>query len=370
MQLVELVEDLRRSNAVLRAETEMLEGHISRLDPRDLIPQLAPESMKTNSQMDIEGCDRKASPRMSSQRLSQSLTLEQKFDICVRELEAMKEEQKKLKKTSQKVLQNYKATIEERDIHLAEIKMASYEFDRDIAKPLREKKGVMVPPEKILRYREDRMKARKTQMEKLHLKNMALGVRMRNLQLQLQHEEIVEAPDEIEVELMKIQNRRHLEKIDKSKRDLLRLKRPAYSTKQELNTNKKKYQILCEESKMLCEDIALHKDMLQKIEEETQQVEEERAKAETLNRRLRAQLEHLGVPPVLEYVETKARHAQLEQSVKAWRRKIDIAEMALKTHTQAWKQKLEGPVRPGQSILSKRTKETPRCLSQRPTCLT
>lgn len=41
-----------------------------------------------------------------------------------------------------------------------EVKKASYEFDRDVAKVLREKRGVMMGAEKVIRYFEDRMRAK------------------------------------------------------------------------------------------------------------------------------------------------------------------------------------------------------------------
>ena len=50
--------------------------------------------------------------------------------------------------------------MEEADIRLVELKKASYEFDRDVAKVLKEKRGVIVAAEKIVRYMEDRMRAK------------------------------------------------------------------------------------------------------------------------------------------------------------------------------------------------------------------
>ena len=45
-------------------------------------------------------------------------------------------------------------------MRLVEVKKASNEFDRDVAKILREKKGVMMGAEKVIRYFEDRMRAK------------------------------------------------------------------------------------------------------------------------------------------------------------------------------------------------------------------
>ncbi|XP_038857024.1 coiled-coil domain-containing protein 113 [Salvelinus namaycush] len=293
--LVELVKELRRSNAVLRAETDMYEWYISRLDPRDLVPQPLSDSLGAAA------------------------------------------------------ASHYQATLEEADIRLVEVKKASYEFDRDVAKVLREKRGVMMGAEKVIRYFEDRMRAKDTLVEKLRLKNAALHVQKRKLQLQLrQKEEMGEALHEVDFQQLKIENSQYLERIDERNQDLLRLKLLAGNTLQVLNSYKKKLQSMTCESKLLSSDITSRKEMLVKIEEETLQAEEERAKAETLNRKLRGQLADFRVPHVLQYITAKASHSQLEQSVRAWERKVEISEMALKTHTKTWNKLKEaagvGPV--------------------------
>ncbi|KAI4893377.1 hypothetical protein NFI96_022499, partial [Prochilodus magdalenae] len=322
-QIAELVEDLRRSNAALQAETEMFERYISRLDPRDLVPQVM-----------SEGRGRKSKVRRASQERSQRLTLEQKCNVGQRELEEMRDDLEKLRESSERVVHNYKATIEEADIRLTEVRKASYEFDRDIAKTLQEKKGVMMAAEKVSRYIEARNKSRDTLIEKLHLKNAALRVHKRKLQLQLrQKEEMGEALHEVDFQQLKIENSQYLELIDERNQDLLRLKLQTGNTLQVLNSYKKKLQSLTLESKSLSSDIASRKEMIVKIEKETQQAEEERAKAEAVNRKLRVQLAETRVPHVLEYITTKASHTQLEQNVKAWERKVEIIEVGCESQS-------------------------------------
>ncbi|XP_023827477.1 cilia- and flagella-associated protein 263 isoform X2 [Salvelinus sp. IW2-2015] len=314
--LVELVKELRRSNAVLRAETDMYERYISRLDPRDLVPQPLSDSLGAAAASQLEiggGRGRKMKKRTTALEQLQRLTLEQKCDVAQRELDETKEDLEKLKESSERVLHNYKATLEEADIRLVEVKKASYEFDRDVAKVLREKRGVMMGAEKVIRYFEDRMRAKDTLVEKLRLKNAALHVQKRKLQLQLrQKEEMGEALHEVDFQQLKIENSQYLERIDERNQDLLRLKLLAGNTLQVLNSYK------------------------------------ERAKAETLNRKLRGQLADFRVPHVLQYITAKASHSQLEQSVRAWERKVEISEMALKTHTKTWNKLKEaagvGPV--------------------------
>ncbi|KAG5273862.1 hypothetical protein AALO_G00156420 [Alosa alosa] len=332
-RIIELIENLRRSNAVLRAETGMFERYIARLDPRQLIVQGGPEGTA-----DVQNRTRKNTrARTMTQEKLQKLTLEQRCDVAQKELDDMREDQEKFKETSERVIFNLKATLEEADVRLVEGKKASNEFDRDVAKVLREKKGAMMGAEKVIRYFEDRMRAKDTLIEKLRLKNAALHVQKRKLYLQMrQKEEMGEALNEVDFQQLKIENSQYLERIDERNQDLLRLKLMAGNTLQILNSYKKKLQNITCESKLLSSEIATRRDMLVKIEEETEQAEEERAKAEVLNRKLRGQLADYRVPPVLQYITAKASHHQLEQTVRAWERKVEISEMALKTHTKAW----------------------------------
>ncbi|XP_062317801.1 coiled-coil domain-containing protein 113 isoform X2 [Osmerus eperlanus] len=334
--IVKLIADLRRSNAVLRAETDMYERYINRIDPRDLVLQPPPESQGA-TQPEAGTSRRKSKAKTAAVDCKPQLTPEQKCDIAHRELDETREDLEKLKESSERVLHNYKATLEEADIRLVELKKASYEFDRDVAKVLKEKRGVIVAAEKIVRYMEDRMRAKDTLMEKLRLRSAALQVQKRKLQLQLrQKEEMGEALLEVDFKQLKIENSQYLERIDERNADLLRLKLQAGNTLQVLNSYKKKLQIMTCESMLLSSDCASRKEMLVKIEEEALQAEEERLKAETLNRKLRGQLADYRVPHVLQYITAKDSHSQLEQSVRTWERKVEISEMALKTHTKAW----------------------------------
>ena len=92
------------------------------------------------------------------------------------------------------------------------------------------------------------------------------------------------------------------------------------------------------ESTRLKAEIQLREDMLNKIAGESTVVEEERAKAERINVKLRKQLEEYRVPMVLDYVNEKANHYDLQKKAKSWERKVEIASMALKKQKKLWTQ--------------------------------
>ena len=71
------------------------------------------------------------------------------------------------------------------------------------------------------------------------MKNAALHVQKRKLQLQLrQKEEMGEALHEVDFQQLKIENSQYLERIDERNQDLLRLKLLAGNTLQVLNSYK------------------------------------------------------------------------------------------------------------------------------------
>ncbi|KAM4618187.1 cilia- and flagella-associated protein 263 [Polymixia lowei] len=273
--LYERVEELKRSNAFLKAENHMFERFISRLDPGDLVPQPAAEGLGGlgASQLEVGGRGRRQRTQSNTPDCPQQLTLGQKCYVAQRQVEQTQEDLEKHKHSSERIQENYKAILEEADIRLAEIRKAKYEFERDVAEPLKEKKGEIMGAEKVLRYIEDKIKRKDTQVEKLQLKNQALKAQARKLQRQLRQQQQEETLNEADFQQFKIENNQYQEQIDEHNRDLLRLKQLAGDTQQVLNTYKRKLQNVICRSEELSSDITKRKEMLVKIEEETQQVE-------------------------------------------------------------------------------------------------
>eukprot|EP00916_Digyalum_oweni_P020760 GHVL01034586.1.p1 GENE.GHVL01034586.1~~GHVL01034586.1.p1 ORF type:complete len:344 (+),score=37.71 GHVL01034586.1:3-1034(+) len=323
----------------------MFEKYLRRVEPK--------ESPKSQSSMNLgagsgqSGRDdpgrmahrKRSKSRSSGMDRSLKLSAEQKCDIAQREIEELREEIEKLKEESEKVLDTYKAIMEEADMRLAETKKEAYEFERDIVKGSVNNRTTKVIAEKVMRYFDDRLRARDTLIEKLRLKNSTLKVQKKKLHLQLkQKEEMGEVLHEVDFNQLKIENQQYLEKIDERNQDLLRLKLMAGNTLQVLNSYKKKLNTLTMESERLESEIQARNDTLSKIDIETDFVETERGKAENINRKLRRQLADYRVPDVMEYVEEKAGLYEIQKKVKSWERKVEIADMALKTHRKTWRQ--------------------------------
>ncbi|KAL4623506.1 coiled-coil domain-containing protein 113 isoform X1 [Arapaima gigas] len=316
----------------------MLERHLQRLESRPPAGQTETASPVEGPHVDTAaGHGRKFKAWMAAEERLQRLTVEQKCEVAQKELEEMRGDLDRLKASSQRVLTNYRATSEEADIHLAEIKKASHEFDH-VAKAFREKSGTLMGAEKVIRYFDHKMRAKDALVEKLRLKNAALKVQKRKLQMQLKEkEELDEALHEVDFQQLKIENSQYLERIDECNQDLLGCKLTAGKALELLNSHKKKLQNTMDEMRSLSRDIAARRETLAKISAETVQAEKERSKAEALNQRFRSQLAKYHVPHILEYITAKTTHNELEQNVRTWERKVEISEMVLKTHTKAWK---------------------------------
>lgn len=68
--------------------------------------------------------------------------------------------------------------------------------------------------------------------------------------------------------------------------------------------------------------------------------QQDRAKAHTLNSKLRKQLAEFRAPQVMMYVKEKILNGELEKTIKMWERKVEIAEVSLlspgRTESLTW----------------------------------
>ncbi|XP_050760158.1 coiled-coil domain-containing protein 113 [Gymnogyps californianus] len=267
------------------------------------------------------------------------LTVEQKCELAERELTEMKDEIQRMKEDSEQTLQNLEAVIEEADVWWTDVKKAISDFEKDIVSTISSKKGSIIASEKLLRYMEEKNRQRDLLREKLRLKNYLLKGYKKKLQQQLrQKEQMGETLHELRLQQLQVRNAQYQEKIDEKNQELLQLKLTSGKTVQVLNFYKRKLQDAMETSTSLMKDISQRKELLQRIEREAALVEEQRAKAESVNRQLRKQLSDYDVPPVLSYVRKKMAVTDLENSLKAWERKVAVSEMSLHSYRRAWNQ--------------------------------
>ncbi|XP_055477328.1 coiled-coil domain-containing protein 113 isoform X2 [Psammomys obesus] len=282
IQLCGLVEELSYGNAALKTETEMFEKYYYRLEPRD-----------------------HRMPRLSEYKISAA-----EFS---------------------------QAIIEEADIRWHELQRVVHEFEKDILKTIAKKKGSILATQKVMKYIEDMNRRRDNMKDKLCLKNVSLKVQKKKMLLQLrQKEEVGEALHDVDFQQLKIENAQFLETIEARNKELIQLKLACGNTLQVLNTYKNKLHRAMDIYNNLDKEIMMRNELLGKIEKETIHAEEDRAKAYTLNAKLRKQLAEFRAPQVMVYVKEKILNGELQKTIKMWERKVEIAEMSLKGYRKVW----------------------------------
>ncbi|XP_048371247.1 coiled-coil domain-containing protein 113 isoform X2 [Sphaerodactylus townsendi] len=323
--------------SILKLESAIFQKFLSRMEPKDshAVPERHPSSMDLG-QVTFPRSRRRSKSRVATDRLI-CLTVEQKCDLAQRELEETKEDIQRMKENSERVLQNYLAVLEEEDIRMVDIKKALADFEKDIVQTITKKKGSIIASDKVLRYMEEKIRSRDVLKEKIRLKNDSLKVQKKKMQMQLkQKEELGEALHEVDFQQLKIENAQFLEKIEERNQDLLRQKMTVGSGLHILNSYKRKLQTATAVAARLVKDITQRKESLEKIDREFIVVEKERIKAEVLNKKLRKQLAYYKVPPVLDYVHEKIAVHELDNIIKIWERKVEIAQMALLSYRSVW----------------------------------
>ncbi|OXB76093.1 UNVERIFIED_CONTAM: hypothetical protein H355_000192, partial [Colinus virginianus] len=281
-----------------------------------------------------------------------ALTEEQKCELAERELLDVKCDIQKMEKDSQKTLRDLEADIQEADAWWADIQKVASDFEEVIVKTISNEKGSITASEKLLRYLEEKNHQRDLMREKLRLESSLLRIYKKKLQQQLrQKEQMREMVNEVHAELLQVKNAQYEEEIDKKNQELQQLKL-ALKKIHILNFQKKKLQNAMETSTALMKDISQKKEMLEKIERTTALVKEQQAKEESIVGRLQKQLSDYSTPPVMSYVQTMMTVADLKKSIKAWERRVAIAEMTLKSHHRTWNQvKMSGNLHPAHVML-------------------
>lgn len=336
IQLCGLVEELSYGNSALKTETEMFEKYYSKLEPRDhRMPRLSDLKLSA-AELSQFRSRRKSKARSGLDRTS-GLSVDQKLELVQKELGDTREEIRHMRANAERDLQHHEAIIEEAEIRWIELQRAVHEFEKDILKTISLKKGSILATQKVMKYIEDMNRRRDNMKDKLCLKNVSLKVQKKKMLLQLrQKEEVGEALHDVDFQQLKIENAQFLETIEARNQELIQLKLASGNTLQVLNIYKNKLHRAMEIYNSLDKEILQRNELLGKIEKETIQAEEDRAKAHTLNNKLRKQLAEFRAPQVMMYVKEKILNGDLEKTIKMWERKVEIAEMSLKGYRKVW----------------------------------
>lgn len=322
------LDNLTHQNDVLRHENELLESYLQHNGQ--------PAAGSDDEEKPMDRDKKMGGTRQRRVRPQATLTINQKNDICSTELETAQKELEETKRSSERLIDTLRAVLEETDIRTAELKKDAYEFKRDIVVGAENFRTGKTIAEKMIRYMEEKLRQKDALIEKLRLKNATLKSQAQKIDAQLRYkEEMGDAFHYIDFHQLQIENKQFVAKIEERNEELLRLKQTTGSTVQVLNTLKKRLHELLEESEAIQREIVTRTELNEKMIAETVLVEDTNQKE---MRRLKAlQLQQAAepskdMPQILDYVAQKAKAYELQQEVKNYERKVEIAERALKLH--------------------------------------
>ena len=269
----------------------------------------------------------------SVQKVHKPPSEEQVLEVVKLEIEALTTEAKDMEDEKDDEIDQMRSEMEEIDTEMTEIKKDAYEFKRDIVVGAENFRTGKTIGEKVVRYMEDKIKAKTTAIDKLQQKFTNLRSQISKLEVQLQHkEDMGDVFHVIDYDQLKIENQQYLEKIEERNNELLRLKLRTGNTIQILNNMKQRLQTLTAESDWLLKETKARKDMLAKVLEEIARAEREYEDAKRIEKELAqdANGQALNMPQVLDYVQQKADMYELERLEKMYKKKLEISRNELK----------------------------------------
>ena len=230
------------------------------------------------------------------------------------------------------MIDTLRAVLEETEIRIGELKRDAYEFKRDVVVGAENARTGKIMSERVTRYFEDKVKQVDAIVEKLRLKNSTLKSQITKLEHQMtQKEEIGDALHYIDFHQLQIENKQYVAKIGERNDELLTVKLSTGKTIQALNEYKKRLHDKLEESEWLKNEVASKKLQLQKLAKENARAVKETRSEKRQRNTLRVQVEDAAeMPNVEDYILQKRDMYELETSLKNWRRKVEIMDMAAK----------------------------------------
>jgi hypothetical protein len=308
------LEELLRGNKRMEHENALLAAHLARL--KELPGEEDPAG--------------KARKRKTRERAA--LSIDEKLDVAAAEFEHAQKELDLVRVNSEKLIDTLRAVIEETDIRIADLKKDAYEFKRDIVVGAENLRSGKTMAEKVVRYMEDKLRAKDAVIEKLRLKNSALKGLVQKVDAALrQKEEMGDVLHYIDFHQLQIENKQYVAKIEERNQELLKLKMTTGATVQALNSLKKRLSSLTQDTEQATAEIGARKELLERLRLDINRVGAEIVKEKRQGRRLAEAADKSDdMPHVLDYVAQKAEMYELKAAIKDWSRKVEIAAISAK----------------------------------------
>ena len=319
-ELSQKLEAIEKDNEQLRRENQLFDSYILR-------------ETKDDRRFDEENehDKNKQKKRKTMERERWELSAEQKYEIANKELETLKNNIEEGREKSETLLERLKAILEGTDLSIAEIRKEAFDFGRFLSASENGRTG-KYDAEKLMKYMEDKFRQKEALIDKLQLKNISLKTQIMKAETQIRHKE--EMGDDlkfIDFHQLQIENKKHVKDIDDRNKKLLDLKMTTGKTVISLNILKNKLNTALKDANKIETDIKEKQENLRKTKEDIKTAKANEKKYYTEYLKLKTQQSRTkDMPRVEDYVKQKEDIAILKNSVKNWKRKIEIADIAAK----------------------------------------
>jgi DNA repair exonuclease SbcCD ATPase subunit len=227
------------------------------------------------------------------------LSLEQLMQIAGEEHDYRHKQLLDLEERVKSDISLLKAITEATRIRINEMRKEAYEFKRDIVLGGTNARTGRIMAEKVVRYFDEKLKAKTALLMKIRAKNQALRQqRMKMDTMVKQKKEQGESLHSIDFHQLEIKNQQFNAKKQERDEDLRKLKRTTGKTVQTLNNAKRQLNDLLGESKRLQTSIRERKKATERLSAELKRVETEVAKEKERNKKFNRQMSNPDMPQV------------------------------------------------------------------------
>lgn len=314
-QMLRETELLQRENSLLESFLAKIEGSVYSYLPEDEAAKAAKRKTARKRATDKKEAFIK-------------MTYEEKNDLATQAIEEVQKEIDQIKSTGERTGDDIRTLMEEVDLRIAEAKKDTYEFKRDIIIGGENPHTGKTSAEKIIKFMEDKLKAKEVLVEKLKLKNNTYRAQITKLEQQLAHkEEMGEVLHLVDFDQLKIENQQFMERIDDKNNELLQLKLSTGRTVQVLNDLKSEMSDLIKAGQALRQEIAEREMERRKFDGAYKSTEAQAATMGRTFKKLQMQHQDVDQPQIMEYLKLKQEVSELSKQCSDWHRKIEIASL-------------------------------------------
>lgn len=194
---------------------------------------------------------------------------------------------------------------------------------------------VSASAEELQRYLNRRSVAHANYLDKLKVQSEAAAQDILRVQQQLRQRRAAgEAFSAVDFELLQIENQQSTARLEERKAEVVQLKGLSTRTVQSLNTLLDTLNELTNEQTRMRKECQSRAEYLARCRKDVELVSQEAVRAERRHDQVKAQHEAVRVPKIEQYIAQKAELYELEQALKNWSRKTEIAEGRARTIRQ------------------------------------